>query len=470
MKIRPYLLDGPRTFELVTEITDKFTGKIFAGACICVPEDVNRAFDTALKAPVIPAWRRSEILLKAASILDGKKDEMAKLIAIEAGKPIKLARQEVLDSITALKLSSAATLTLETKMVNLESDPKGVNRRAFVRLEPIGTAVCISPFNYPLRLFVHKVAPALAAGCPVIAKPSTVSPLSALAMGEILLEAGLPPPCIAIMIGKGSDIGESIVAHSKCAHLNFTGSSKVGWKLVELNPKVPRMLELGSNSAMIADGSWDPDTIARIAINSSMDYQGQDCIALQKLYVTNDVFDDVVERCIEYASNLVIGNPLLEDTDLGPMISMNAVNRLRAWIKESESDGAETVFSVYEGGALVGPHIIIHAPESSKIMAREVFGPVLCINRVANPEEAVERINGSRFQIQTGLLISDYKQAIQTAEKLQTGTVIIGDAPNYRSDAQPYGGVKESGMGREGPFRAIRDLVTEKLIIFSLDQ
>jgi acyl-CoA reductase-like NAD-dependent aldehyde dehydrogenase len=463
------LLDGLKTFELVTEVTDKFTGKIFAGACICVPEDVERAFETASKAPILPGWKRAEILNKASVILEGRQDEFAKLIAIEAGKPIKLARQEVLDSVTALKLSAAATLTLESKMINLESDPKGVNRRAFVRLEPIGTAVCISPFNYPLRLFIHKVAPALAAGCPVIAKPSTVAPLSALAMGEILLEAGLPPPCLAIMIGKGSDIGENIVAHSGCAHLNFTGSSKVGWKLVELNPKVPRMLELGSNSAMIADGSWNPVEVARIAIGSSMDYQGQDCIALQKLYVTSDIFDDVVEKCIELASNLVIGNPLLEETDLGPLISMNAVNRLKAWIKESEFTGAETVFSVFEGGSLVGPQIILHAPESSKIMSREVFGPVLCINRIKSVEEAVERINGSRFQIQTGLLMSDYKKAIQTAEKLQTGTVIIGDAPSYRSDAQPYGGVKESGMGREGPFRAIRDLVTEKLIIFSIN-
>lgn len=469
MKVRPYLLDGQKTFELVTEITDKFTGKIFAGACICVPEDVNHAFEVAQKAPILPQWKRSEILLKAASLLENRLEEGAKIIAIEAGKPIKLARQEVKDSVTALKLCAAAAMTLDTRTVNLESDPKGDGKRAFVRLEPIGTAICISPFNYPLRLFVHKVGPAIAAGCPVIAKPSTVSPLSALMMGDILLEAGLPQQCLAIMIGKGSDIGENIVAHAKCAHLNFTGSSKVGWKLVELNPKVPRMLELGSNSAMIADSSWEPIDIARKAIEASMEYQGQDCISLQKLYVTQDIFDKVVDCSIELASHLNIGNPLLEETNLGPMISLNAVNRLRSWVREAEIYGAETVFSLYEGGTLLGPHIAIHVPESAKIMSREVFGPMLCINPVANVEEAVERVNSSRFQIQTGLLISDYKKALNAAENLQTGTVVIGDAPNYRSDAQPYGGVKESGMGREGPFRAIRDLTTEKLIVFSLD-
>lgn len=468
MKVRPYLLDGQKTFELVTEITDKFTGKIFAGACLCVPEDVDLAFQVAKNAPFLPPWKRSEILLKSAAILENRLEETAKIITIEAGKPITLSRQEVRDSVTALKLCAAAAMGLETKTVNLESDPKGEHKRGFVRLEPIGTAVCISPFNYPLRLFVHKVGPALAAGCPVIAKPSTVAPLSALIMGDILLEAGLPQQCISIMIGKGSDIGESLVAHAMCAHLNFTGSSKVGWKLVELNPKVPRMLELGSNSTMIADSSWDPAEIAKKAVSASMEYQGQDCISLQKLYATQDIFDQVVDNCIELASNLTIGNPLLEETQLGPVISMNAVNRLRSWLKEAETMGAETVFSLYEGGSLLGPHIVIHAPETSKIMSREVFGPMLCINPVATVEEAVERVNGSRFQIQTGLLVSDYKKALNAAEKLQTGTVIIGDAPNYRSDAQPYGGVKESGMGREGPFRAIRDLTTEKLIIMTL--
>ncbi len=467
MKIRPYLLDGPKTFELVTEVTDKYTGKIFAGACICVPEDVDRAFEVAAKAPTLPIWRRAEILQKAATLLEAKIEEIAKLITIEAGKPIKLSRQEVRDSVTALKLCAASSLTLEAKTTNLDADPKGVGRMSFVRLEPIGTAVCISPFNYPLRLFVHKVAPAIAAGCPVVAKPSTVSPLSALAMGEILLEAGLPTPCISIMIGKGSDIGESIVAHKKCAYLNFTGSSKVGWKLVELNPRVPRMLELGSNSAMFADETWNPDDIARIAVASSMDYQGQDCIALQKLYVTPEIFDRVCEKCIELASKLLMGNPLLEETDIGPMISMNAVNRLKSWLREAENDGAETIFSVSETGTLIGPQILVNIPETSKMMAREVFGPVLCINPVRDIDEAVARINGSRFQIQTGLLTTNYKEAMKAAGELQTGTVIIGDAPSYRSDAQPYGGVKESGMGREGPFRAIRDLVAEKLIIFS---
>lgn len=467
MKIRPYLLDGPRTFELVTEITDKFTGKIFAGACICVPEDVEKAFEVASRAPTLPIWKRAEILQKAASLLEAKLEEMAKLIAIEAGKPIRFSRQEVRDSVTALKLCAASSLTLEAKTTNLDADPKGVGRMSFVRLEPIGTAVCISPFNYPLRLFVHKVAPAIAAGCPVVAKPSTVAPLSALAMGEILLDSGLPPECIAIMVGKGSDIGETIVAHKKCAYLNFTGSSKVGWKLVELNPKVPRMLELGSNSAMYADETWDPKQTAEIAISSAMDYQGQDCIALQKLYVKNDIFDEVTQNCVELASRLTIGNPLLEETDLGPMISMNAVNRLKSWIREAENDGAENIFSVHETGTLVGPQILVNIPETSKLMAREVFGPVLCINPVKDIDEAVERINGSRFQIQTGLLTTNYKEAMKAAGELQTGTVIIGDAPSYRSDAQPYGGVKESGMGREGPFRAIRDLVSEKLIIFS---
>jgi acyl-CoA reductase-like NAD-dependent aldehyde dehydrogenase len=220
---------------------------------------------------------------------------------------------------------------------------------------------------------------------------------------------------------------------------------------------------------MIADSSWEPIEIAQKAIEASMEYQGQDCISLQKLYVTQDIFDNVVECSIELAANLTVGNPLLEETHLGPMISLNAVNRLRSWIREAEIYGAETVFSLYEGGTLLGPHIVIHAPETSKIMSREVFGPMLCINPVSSVEEAVERINCSRFQIQTGLLVSDYKKALKAAENLQTGTVVIGDAPNFRSDAQPYGGVKESGMGREGPYRAIRDLTTEKLIVFSLE-
>ncbi len=468
MKTLPFFVGGRKHGDKTLEVTDKYTGEIIARVSISGQDDVETAFELAEKSETLPVYRRAEILDTASIKVSEHKEELTDIICSEAGKPIKLALGEVDRCIQTLKFSASVARTMEGKTINFPAHPWGVNRRGFVSYEPIGTVSAISPFNFPLNLLAHKIAPAISAGCPVVAKPASTTPLVALKLAEILFESGLPEDQLAILIGSGSEIGEAIATHPDCKHISFTGSPAVGWNLVKLNPSIGRTLELGSNSAMIADVSWDIPEIAKKAVSASMAYSGQVCISLQRLYVTKDIFDEVCSQIIELASKLIIGNPHDPKTTIGPMVSLSEANRVREWVKDATDSGANLLFSADEGGVKLGAQILANVPESAKVISQEVFGPVLSINPVENLDEAVSLVNNSEYGLQAGVLVKDFAKAIKISEALDVAGVIIGDSPIFRTDQMPYGGIKKSGIGREGPAWAIRDLVKEKLTVFTL--
>lgn len=464
----PFYVGGKRSSSQSLNVTDKYTGETIARVSVSTQSDVDLAYEIAGKAKAIPPHIRADILDKASIIVSNRKEELAETICNEAGKPIRLAEGEVDRCSQTLKFSASVARTLEGKTINFPAHPGGVNRRGFVSYEPVGTVCAISPFNFPLNLATHKIAPAISAGCPVVAKPASKTPISAIKLAEILYEAGLPREHLSVLIGSGSTIGSSVAAHRECRHISFTGSPDVGWRLVKQNPHVGRTLELGSNSAMIADSSWDVLGIANKAVKASMAYSGQVCISLQTLYVTKDIFDCICEVVVSEAEKLKMGDPHKPDFYIGPMISEKEADRVRTWIENATSDGGELLFGIDQNGVMLGPHIMTYVPESSSIISKEVFGPVLTVNPVEDLDDAVSRINKSAYGLQAGVLVSDYRKALHISESLNVAGVIIGDSPIFRTDQMPYGGIKGSGIGREGPSWAVRDLVREKLTVFTL--
>ncbi len=464
----PFYIEGERHSDQTIDVTDKYTGDTIARVSVCEESDVDLAYNVASKAKPIPFHKRADILDKASVIVSNRKRELAETICSEAGKPIKLADGEVDRCAQTLKISASVARTLKGETINFPAHPGGVNRRGYVSYEPVGTVCAISPFNFPLNLITHKIAPAISAGCPVVAKPASKTPISALKLAEILYEAGLPQEHLSVLIGSGPTIGKFIASHGECKHISFTGSPDVGWGLVKINPYAGRTLELGSNSAMIADGSWEVADIARKAVTASMAYSGQVCISLQTLYITVDIFDDVCDAVISEVEQLKIGDPHNPEFKIGPMISENEADRVRNWIEKATTEGGELLYGADQDKTMLGPHIMTFVPETSSIVSKEVFGPVLTINSVDSLDDAVSRINKSSYAINTGVLVSDYRKALRVSESLDVAGVIIGDSPIFRTDQMPYGGIKGSGIGREGPSWAVRDLVREKLTVFTL--
>ncbi len=468
MNTLPFYSGGRKTTEKMLEVRDKYTGETFARVSISDKSDIQKSYEILKKSETLPSHKRAEILDKTAEIVLSKKNKLAEIICCEAGKPIKLARGEVERCIQTLKFSASVARTISGETVNFPAHPGGEGRRGYVSYEPVGVVAAISPFNFPLNLFAHKVAPAIAAGCPIISKPASTTPVSALKLAECLFEAGLPENQLSVLVGSGSEIGTGIVSHPDCAHISFTGSPEVGWNLLNVNPKIGRTLELGSNSAMVIDSSWDVSDAAKKAVSASMAYSGQVCISLQRVYVTEDIFDELCSKIKENASQLIIGNPHDEATTIGPMISEYEADRVRDWVRKARNAGASVLVSEDKGKSLLGPQILTNVPENCEIISNEVFGPVVSINPIRKIDDAVELINQTEYGLQAGILIKDFQKAIRLSEKLDVAGVIIGDSPIFRVDQMPYGGIKKSGIGREGPKWAIRDLVKEKLTVFTL--
>ncbi len=468
MTVRGFYLNGVCKTNATLDVRNKHTGEVFARVSVSDKEHVDTAYKVASNARTLSIHKRAEILDKASEIVLAKKKELSETICLEAGKPIALAEGEVSRCAQTLKFSASVARTLSGKTINFEAHSNGCGRRGYVSYEPVGTVAAISPFNFPLNLYAHKIGPAVAAGCPIVSKPASTTPLSALMLAEILFEAGLPYEHLSVLIGSGKTIGEGIATHKDCKHISFTGSPDVGWHLVETNPTIDRTLELGSNSAMIADSSWDTEDIAKKAVSASMAYSGQICISLQRLYLTKEIFKEVIKEVVGLAKELTIGDPMDRNTKIGPMISRQEADRIREWVGEAVSFGAKLIHSSDSGGAHLGAQILTHVPEDVKLIQNEAFGPVLCINPVDSLEEAVQKINATKYGLQAGILVSDYRKAIKLSEALDVAGVVIGDSPIFRVDNMPYGGIKHSGVGREGPEWAIRDLVREKLTVFTL--
>ncbi len=452
------------------EVRSPYSGDVVGRVAKAGAAETKRAIDAAEEAmrDPLPAHKRAEILVRVAGALGRRHEEVARLISDEAGKPMKAARVEARRAMSTYTFSAVEARTLAGEMVPMDAAQAGEGKLAFTLRKPIGIVGAISPFNFPLNLVAHKLAPALAAGCAVVLKPASQTPLSALLLAELEEEAGLPPGWLNVVVGPSSEIGDVLVEDERVKEITFTGSGGVGWKLKERAPKKKVSLELGNATPVIVAADADIDTAAAATAANSFSFAGQSCISVQRIYVERQAYDAFLERFLPAVEGLTVGDPADEDTDVGPVIDEDAKERILAWIEEARERGAEVLAGGEERDGLIRPTVIGRAAPELKVSCEEVFGPVVTVNAVDSIDEAVELANSTRYGLQAGIFTSAVQTALRAARELEFGGVTVNEAPTFRSDQMPYGGVKDSGNTREGPHYAVRELTEEHLVVLSL--
>ncbi|MGH3065205.1 MAG: aldehyde dehydrogenase family protein, partial [Gaiellaceae bacterium] len=425
------------------------------------------AAEAAMREP-IPAYERAAILDRVAALLADRADDAARTISAEAGKPLKAARVEAARAVSTYTMAAVEARKLVGTAVPMDASQAGVGKLALTLRTPIGIVGAISPFNFPLNLVAHKIAPALAAGCAVVLKPASQTPLSALFLAELETDAGLPPGWLNVVCGPAGEIGDVLVEDDRVKLITFTGSSPVGWKLRERAPRKRVNLELGNATPVIvaADADLD-DAAARLAANA-FSFAGQSCISVQRIYVERDSYDAFLERFLPRVEALRVGDPGDEDTDVGPLIAQSERERVLSWIEDAKNRGARVLTGGELDGELLRPTVIADAPLDAKVSCDEVFGPLCTVTPYDTLDEAIELANGTRYGLQAGVFTSDVKAALRVAGELDFGGVTVNEAPTFRADQMPYGGVKDSGNTREGPAYAIREMTEERLVVVQL--
>jgi acyl-CoA reductase-like NAD-dependent aldehyde dehydrogenase len=413
----------------------------------------------------LPAHKRAEILVRVAGALGRRHEEAARLISDEAGKPLKAARVEAARAMSTYTFAAVEARKLAGEMVPMDAAQAGEGKLAFTLRRPIGIVGAISPFNFPLNLVAHKIAPALAAGCAVVLKPASATPLSALFLAELEEEAGLPPGWLNVLVGPAAEIGDVIVEDERVKLITFTGSSGVGWELKERAAKKRVNLELGNATPLIVAADADLSTAATKVAQNAFAFAGQSCISVQRVYVERSAYDEFVQQLVPLVEALTVGDPGDEETDVGPVIDEGARERILEWIKASSGQ-------VLTGGELEGelirPTVIANPGRDDEVSCEEVFGPVCTVTAVDSIDEAIELANGTRYGLQAGIFTASLDNALRAAQELEFGGVTVNEAPTFRSDQMPYGGVKDSGNTREGPHYAVREMTEERLIVVDL--
>ncbi|WP_243138168.1 aldehyde dehydrogenase family protein [Heliorestis acidaminivorans] len=464
------LIDGQEIFtDDLLPVKDKYTGDTVALISQARQEDVEAAVASAKRAlnkPLSP-YSRAQILMKASTIIKSRREELASLIAKEAGKPLKDALVEVSRAMETFRLSAEEATRITGEMVPVEAYPGSENRLAFTIRVPRGLICAITPFNFPLNLLCHKVAPALAAGNAVIAKPASVTPLSALMVGKILEEAGLPAGWYSLIVGPGSTVGEWLLDDPAINYYTFTGSYEIGKRIQERAGLRKTTLELGSNSATIIHKDADLEKAAPLCARMAFANAGQVCISVQRLLVHRDVYQAFASALVKHTKALVVGNPKDPATDVGPMISTKEADRVMAWIKEAVEGGAQLLHGGTREANLIEPTILADVNSEMKVWCQEIFGPVVTVVPYDHIEEAIEKTNDSEYGLQAGIFTSSIDIALTCAKRLHVGGVIINDTSAHRTDSMPYGGVKNSGTGREGPKYAVQEMTESKVILFN---
>jgi acyl-CoA reductase-like NAD-dependent aldehyde dehydrogenase len=450
------------------DVRSPYSGDVVGRVPKAGADETRKAIDAAAEAmrDPLPAHKRAEILVKVAGYLGRRHEEAAATICAEAGKPLKTARVEASRAMSTYTMAAVQARTLAGDVVPMDASQAGEGKLAFTLRVPIGVVGAISPFNFPLNLVAHKIAPALAAGCAVVLKPATATPLSALLLAELEQEAGLPPGWLNVVAGSSAEIGDALVGDERVAALTFTGSGDVGWKLKERAPRKHVALELGNATPAIVEADADlEDAAARLAGNA-FSFAGQSCISVQRIYVAREAYDGFLERYLPLVEALVVGDPADEQTDVGPLIDGDAKDRVLEWIAES---GGEllTGGDVTDDG-LIRPTVIARPDPTAKVSCDEVFGPVCTVTPYGSLDEAIELANGTRYGLQAGIFTANVKTALEAARRLEFGGVTVNEAPTFRADQMPYGGVKDSGNTREGPAYAVRELTEERVIVLQL--
>jgi acyl-CoA reductase-like NAD-dependent aldehyde dehydrogenase len=430
---------------------------------------VGRAVDAAqaaFAAGDFPQHRRAALLDRAAHLVAEREDDLTMTIAAEAGKPVKTARVEAQRCVSTLEFSAVAARTLTGEMVPMDAGAAGEGKLGIVTRVPYGVVGAISPFNFPLNLVAHKLGPAIAAGNAVVLKPAGQTPISAIKLAEVLYDAGLPENWLQVVCGSGSEVGNAIVEADAVGAITFTGSAAVGWDIRSKVPHKKVNLELGSNAPLIVNDDGDWETAADKAQIHAFSHAGQSCISIQRILLHERLADEFTRRFVAKVESLTVGDPMDENTDVGPLISPDDRDRVKSWIDEAAKAGAEilTGGELVDEGRCLAPTVIRNDPRDAHTWRDEIFGPVATIHTFKAFDEAIEMANDSRFGLQAGVFTRDIGLGIEAGKRLEFGGVLVNEVPTFRTDQMPYGGVKDSGNTREGPAYAVRELTEERLV------
>ncbi len=411
-----------------------------------------------------PSHKRTAILEQISQGLKDDEAKFAETISLEAGKPIKQARAEVKRAQQTFKFAAACAGDIGGAAVTLNAAIGSESKYGFFIRVPAGLVAAISPFNFPLNLVAHKVAPAIAAGCPVILKPASYTPLTSFLLAEIISRTELPPGGFNLLFGSGSDAGLPLVRSKDVRVVTFTGSPEVGLEIARAAGIKRLILELGSNSAAIVDKSADIGFALPRLANGAFSFAGQVCISVQRIYVAEEIYGDFIRAFVSQVKLLVTGDPLDEKTDVGPMISQSDAERVESWVEEAKTAGAKVLLGGERQGLFYRPTILADTTPEMKVMNREVFGPVVCVVPFKDMDSAIEMVNNSVYGLQAGVFSNSLDNINKAIHDLKVGGVIINDVPTYRADNMPYGGVKMSGLGREGVKYALEEMTDIRMI------
>jgi acyl-CoA reductase-like NAD-dependent aldehyde dehydrogenase len=468
----PFVLAGrPARSDDPLDVTNPFDGSVVGRTWLAGDAEFDTAANAAVSAAStmrrLAAFERGAVLTAASQAIAAQRDAIARILAGEAGKPIRDARVETERASMTFQVAADEARRLGGEYVPMDLAAHGVGRLGIVKRVPVGPVAAISPFNFPLNLTAHKIAPAIAAGNPIVLKPATKTPLSAILLARIVVEAGLPPEAISVL-PMPRKVGDRLVTDERFRLLTFTGSSAVGWDMKARAGKKRVILELGGNAGVIVDESADLEfAVSRVA-TGGFAFAGQSCISVQRVYAHANVFDTFAAQLVAAVGKLKVGDPFDADTDLGPMIDPGEAERIDEWVREAVAAGAR----VLTGGTRVGhgsyaPTVLTDVPRDARVCSQEVFAPLVVLEPFTSIDEAVTEVNRSSYGLQAGIFTADLEHALRAFDEIEVGGVMVNDVPTYRIDNMPYGGVKDSGLGREGPRYTIEEMTEPRLLVIN---
>ncbi len=451
------------------EVTNKYTGEVIGALPTARQEEVDAAIGAAQRATTVmadmPAFKRADILLRTAQAIQTRYDEFARTIAAEAGKALKYARGEVDRAISTFTIASEEAKRINGETIALDAVPSGAGYFGFYVRRPVGVVAAISPFNFPLNLVAHKVAPALASGNTVVLKPASTTPLTAVLLCQVLDEVGLPAGAINLVVGSGGTVGEWMVRDPRVSKVTFTGSPPVGERITNIAGIKRVTLELGNTSPVIVAPDADLDLVAKRCAVGAYYNSGQVCISVQRIYSDKAIAEPFTEKFVGASEAMVVGDPLDERVDVGPMIDPREVDRIEAWVGEATGAGAQVLTGGRREGPVYWPTVLANVTPDMKVVADEVFAPVASVIPTDDFEQALEAANATTYGLQASVFTNDINRVLKAIKRLNFGGVIINEGPNYRADHMPYGGTRRSGLGREGLKYAIEEMTEIQMVV-----
>lgn len=463
------LIDGQWTGSgAALEVKNKYDGSTVGVLPTATQEDLDRAIAAAQRArdlmAEMPAHRRAEILLKTAALLRERAEDMARTIAAEAGKALKYARAEAERAVSTFTFAAEEAKRLHGETIPLDAAPSGEGYFGFWLRRPVGVIAAISPFNFPLNLVAHKVAPAIASGNTLVLKPASTTPLAAVKLCQMLEEAGLPAGALNLVVGSGGTVGEWLITDDRVDKITFTGSPDVGRHILAVAGIKKVTLELGNTSPVIVAPDADLDLVAKRCAVGAFYNSGQVCISVQRIYSQKQVYEPFSEKFIKATEAMVVGDPLDERVDVGPMIDVKEVDRIESWVQEAQGAGAKALTGARRDGTVYYPTILSNVSSDMKVVAEETFAPVASVIQSDDFEESLRQANDSKFGLQVGVFTKDIDRVLRAIKRLNFGGVMINETPAFRVDHMPYGGNRQSGLGREGVRFAMEDMTNIQLV------